>query len=357
MTPIFCGLRPHLYTILTLLCSLIFSHSALAASRWDGPRTGPSAKAGKTIVYVAEDLKNAGILGVGEGVREAARVIGWNLVVLDIGSIDSQRARVFDKALKLKPDGLIFGGGDALNNNKYLQLFANAGIPVASWHSSPFPGPVEGTPIFINITTDSLAVARAAANYAIEESSGKAGVVIFTDSRFAIAMKKAELMADIIRACQKCTLLSVEDIALDTTAKEMPQIIPDLLQRYGNRWTHAIGINDLYFDHAVTPLILAGKSSDEPLINISAGDGSPSAFMRIRNHEYQAATIPEPLLLHGWQLIDELNRRFTGEDPSGYVNPAYIVTKENIDNYSRAHTPFDPDDNYRRFYTKIWLGK
>ncbi|WP_198134747.1 substrate-binding domain-containing protein [Psychromonas ingrahamii] len=329
----------------------------MATSRWDGPRTGPSAKSGKTIVYVAEDLKNAGILGVGEGVREAARVIGWSLIVLDIGSIESQRARVFDKALKLKPDGLIIGGVDALKNNKYLQLFANAGIPVASWHSSPFPGPVEGTPIFINITTDSLAVARAAANYAIEKSSGKAGVVIFTDSRYAIAMKKAELMGDIIHASPKSTLLSVEDIALDTTAKEMNQIIPELLQRYGNHWTHAIGINDLYFDHAVVPLILAGKSSDEAPINISAGDGSASAFMRIRNHEYQAATIPEPLLLHGWQLIDELNRRVAGEDPSGYVNPPYTVTTENIDNYSRALTPFDPDNNYRRFYTKIWLGK
>ncbi|PKH03154.1 sugar ABC transporter substrate-binding protein [Psychromonas sp. MB-3u-54] len=357
MKSIFCGLRPHLYTILTLLCSLIFSHSALAASQWNGPRTGPSAKAGKTIVYVAEDLKNAGVLGVGEGVREAARVIGWNLVVLDIGSLDSQRARVYDKALKLKPDGLIFSGGDALNNNKYLQLFANAGIPVAGWHVSPFPGPVEGTPIFINITTDSLAVTSAAANYAIEDSSGKAGVVIFTDLRYRIAIKKAELMADIIRACPKCTLLSVEDVAIDNTAKEMPQIIPELLQRYGNRWTHAIAINDLYFDHAVVPLILAGKSSDEAPINISAGDGSPSAFMRIRNHEYQAATIPEPLLLHGWQLIDELNRRFTGENPSGYVNPPYTVTTENIDNYSRAFTPFDPDNNYRRFYTKIWLDK
>ena len=52
---------------------------------------------------------------------------------------------------------------------------------------------------------------------------------------------------------------------------------------------------------------------------ISAGDGSVPAFQRIRDKQYQFATVAEPLNLHGWHMIDEMNRAFAGEKPSGYV--------------------------------------
>ena len=54
---------------------------------------------------------------------------------------------------------------------------------------------------------------------------------------------------------------------------------------------------------------------------VSGGDGSVSAYDRVRQGQYQAATIPEPLNLHGWQAIDEMNRAFAGAPPSGYVTP------------------------------------
>ena len=43
------------------------------------------------------------------------------------------------------------------------------------------------------------------------------------------------------------------------------------------------------------------------------GDGSESAYQRIRSGQYQAVTVAEPLNLQGWQLIDEMNRAVQGE--------------------------------------------
>ena len=65
----------------------------------------------------------------------------------------------------------------------------------------------------------------------------------------------------------------------------------------------------------VPALIAAGIKPGEQLFNISAGDGSTSAYQRIDSNQYQYATIPEPLNLQGWQLIDELNRAFAGTKP------------------------------------------
>ena len=44
---------------------------------WDGPTAGPKALSGKTVVVVAADMKNGGVLGVANGVEEAAAAIGW----------------------------------------------------------------------------------------------------------------------------------------------------------------------------------------------------------------------------------------------------------------------------------------
>src|SRR4051812_3698293 len=42
----------------------VLDAAAQPAARWNGPRTGPPARAGKYIAVVDEDLRNGGILGV-----------------------------------------------------------------------------------------------------------------------------------------------------------------------------------------------------------------------------------------------------------------------------------------------------
>ena len=73
----------------TLLAGTVIAGLGLQAAQaemaWDGPTTGPVAAEGKTIVVLAADLKNGGILGVTNGVEEAADKIGWAVRVLDGG--------------------------------------------------------------------------------------------------------------------------------------------------------------------------------------------------------------------------------------------------------------------------------
>ena len=136
----------------------------------------------------------------------------------------------------------------------------------------------------------------------------------------------------------------------------MPQITASLLQRYGKKWTCSLAINDLYYDGMVPALAAAGIKPSGQLINISAGDGSTSAYQRIRSNQYQYATIPEPLNLQGWQLVDELNRAFAGEKPSSYSASVHIVTPENVAFDGGKNSVFDPDNGYRDQYKKIWSG-
>jgi ribose transport system substrate-binding protein len=89
--------------------------------------------------------------------------------------------------------------------------------------------------------------------------------------------------------------------------------------------------------------------------NISAGDGSESAYQRIRAGHHQAATVPEPLATcraGSWST--------SSTAPSPAKNgPAtsrrvHLVTPDNVGFDGGPKNVFDPDNGYRDAYKKIW---
>jgi len=324
------------------------------ARAWDGPTTGPAAQANKTIVYVSSDQRNGGPRGVSEGMAQAAQVIGWNFRVLDGQNSIIGRTAAMSQAIALKPDGIMLGGVDTREQAVLIKEAVANGITVLGWHTVAEPGPVPEHGIFFNIGTDPLDVSKAAVMYVIAASDGKAGVVIFTDSTFEVAIAKSNAMADLVRQCSTCTLLRVEDTPLSDTAARIPQLTATFLQRYGKNWTWAMAINDLPFDFMTPTLQQLGLKGTGPLLAMSAGDGSTSAFQRVRNNDYQVGTVAEPVILHGWQAVDEFNRAFAGQPPSGYSAPVHLVTPENIAFDGGANDVYDPDNGYQDIYRRIW---
>jgi ribose transport system substrate-binding protein len=189
---------------------------------------------------------------------------------------------------------------------------------------------------------------------AIADSDGKAGVVIFADSTYAIAIAKGRAMEAVMKQCSGCSVLSFQDTPLADVSTRIPQLTTTLLQQFGAKWTHSLAINDLYYDFMPPALSAAGLSGSGDPQNISAGDGSESAYQRIRAKDFQAATVPEPLTMQGWQLVDELNRDFAGEKWSGYVPGVHLVTPDNVAFDGGPKNVFDPDNGYRDHYKAIW---
>ena len=331
----------------------VVARASLPGARFTGPESGPSAQANKSIALVAEDLRNGGIVGVAQGVRQAVLAIGWALKVFDAGGTAAGRSAALERALESHPDGLILCGLDAQSSNSAVARFARRGVSVVAWHADPKSGPIPNTAVAMNVTTDAMEVARVTALAAVAQSHGHAGVVILTDSNFAIAIAKSNAMADIIRACKGCTLLEVRDVAISRSAETMPAITKELLARYGKRWTHALAINDIYFDYAIPTLTEAGVPVSA-LTLLSAGDGSAPAFLRIQANTYQAGTVAEPLNMQGWQLVDELNRLFAGQPVSGFVAPVHLVNASNIAFDGGSRFQYDPDNGYRDIYRRIW---
>lgn len=315
-----------------------------------GPRTGPRAQRATLIVFVAADVTNGGIAGVAAGAQQAARAIGWHLRVVDGQASVGGRAAALRAALALHPNGLILGGFNATEQPATMREARLRRIPVVGWHAGPRPGPDPGAGLFTNVTTDPLAVARLAALYAIANSDGRAGVAIFYDSAFAIAVQKARAMKALVERCRHCRLLATVDSPIAEAQVRIPAIVSQLMLRYGKRLTYLLAINGNYFDGTRAALFEFGRTGSQPPFAIAAGDGDAIEFERIRSADYQVASVAEPLYLQGWQVIDELNRALADQPPSGYLAPPRLVTRTNVP----AGPIFDPRTAYRADYRRIW---
>jgi ribose transport system substrate-binding protein len=332
------------------------AEASAPVTKWDGPTTGPKAQGKKLVIYVSADQKNGGASGVGDGAQEAAKAIGWDFRILDGQGSVPARSSALTQAIALKPDGIILGTVDAAEQAPIVEQAVGAGIKVVGWHAGPGPGKIEAVPgVFTNITTDPNEVAKASGLYAVVDSGGTAGVILFTDSIYAIATAKTNAEKAAVEGCKGCKVLSIEDTPIGDLSNRMGQLTTSLLAKYGKAWTYSIAVNDLYYDFSAPSLQAAGI---DPAVGyprqIAAGDGSVPAFQRIRQKQYQLATVAEPLHLHGWQCIDEMNRALAGQPPSGFVAHVHLFINANIDKDGGAQNIFDPGNGYKDQYKKIW---
>lgn len=323
--------------------------SLTASEGFTPPGTGPTAqKPGARIAYVGSDLTNGGINTVGEGVTEAAAAIGWSVDSYDGKASAQGRSDALNQAIAAQPAAIILGGFDPTEQAATIASAESAGIPVIGWHAGPATGPGNG--LFTNVTTDPLTVSQLAGAYAVADSNGTAGAAIFTDGQYDIAVLKADAMKAYIEACSGCSVLSYQDSPIAEADQRMPGLISNLLQENGDKLTYLMAINGNYFGGAQQALRAAGKDPAGTPKSVAAGDGDAAEFQRIRSVDYQAATVAEPLLLQGWQLIDEANRALAGEEWSGFVAAPALITKQNVP----TGDTYDPASGYRDIYKKVW---
>jgi ribose transport system substrate-binding protein len=328
--------------------------TAPGGGTWDGPTSGPKAAKGKTVVFVSLTQNSSGNNDASKGAGDAAKALGWNYSVIDGKGNATDSASALQQAIALKPDGIILGSIDPQSNKAALDQASAAGIKIVSWHSTSTPGPVPDAHIFVNVSTPPDQIAYLAGEYAVVHSNGMAQAEVISDRQYQIVVTKSDAIEKAIKECDTCKLLSEDNGPFGEVPQRTPSLTNSLLQKYGKDLGYMLTFNDVYFDFVVPTLKSAGIDPGSPPYLISAGDGSESAYQRIRTGQFQIATVPEPATMHGWQLVDELNRAFAGQQPSGYVTKVHLVTKDNIDADGGKDNRYDPQNGYQDQYKKIW---
>jgi ribose transport system substrate-binding protein len=322
------------------------------SSSWNGPTTGPKAVVGKDVAFVGGTLQNGGVLGVLKGFRQATAVLGWKVKVFDGQDTTPGENSALSAAIDSKPAAIAIVGFPSILVESEIKQANAKHIPLIGWHATPVAGPGGG--LFTNVTSLNTAIGKIAGQYAVVAQKGDVHAVIMTDPSIPETLQKAQGMEAAIKACASSSVLGVDDVPFEDIDTQSPTDVSSALQKYSSKLTDVFAINDLAFDASVPSLESAGVSATGIPHMIAAGDGSSSAFARIREGKYQTATVAEPLLMHGWQVADEMNRALAHAKPSGYVTTPHLVTAEDVNRYDGQAGIFNPPNGYASQYRKIW---
>ena len=143
--------------------------------------------------------------------------------------------------------------------------------------------------MFANVTTDAMEVAKVAAMKAIADSErqgGRRGL-----RRFGLRHRHRQGSSHGVagsRSARAARCWPSRTRRSPTRRTACRSSRPRFCSSSGAKWTHSLAINDLYYDFMGPSLQVAGLKGDGDPQNISAGDGSESAYQRIRDKDYQS---------------------------------------------------------------------
>jgi ribose transport system substrate-binding protein len=292
------------------------------------------------------------VSGWGVAIEQAAKHLGWHVTVYDGKGTTDGQLTAFQSALAAKPNGIILGALQVNSFQPQLQKAESLHIPVVGIHSAADVGAYGKQHMFYNVAQSTAAIGKAAADFVIADSNGKGKAVILTDRSYTIALDKANAERKEFAKCKGCKLLAFVNAPLATISTRAGQEVSSLISRYGKNLQYMMSIADFYYDNIVPAL----RSSNIPAsqIKLVGTDGTASAFQRIRQGQYQVATVPGSLELEGWCAVDELNRALNRRPAFLFPLPIHLVTKSDINSEGGKQNAWIPSNNFERHYLKIW---
>ena len=322
-------------------------------TEWKGPTDGPKAPEGSvTIAYVSPDQSYTPHVLWGQGVEEGAKALGWKVMTFNGQGTVSGTLSAMQQALASNPVAIITPA-DANALQKPIKDAVARHIPVIGIHATAFPGPSPELGLFHNIVSNPAEIGQTEAAYVIAMSEGKAVDIHMVDNSYAIARFKAKATTTPIANCSGCKMLETINMPLGDASARMSPAISGLLARYGDSWWMTTCC-DGYYTNVAAALRAGGASMDK--IKLVGADAPPSAYDMIRKGGFEVASVPEPSSLFGYEAVDAVVHAMAGQEPAHFVQPTFLIVKDNVDTEGGKKNEFVPSNNFQCHYLNIWKG-
>jgi ribose transport system substrate-binding protein len=324
-------------------------------TEWHGPAEGPAPREGASVVWLLGDATNAIAVNWGNEIEKVSALLGWEYQSIDGQGTAQGWIDGMTQAIALQPD-VIMTTADARTLTEKIGEANEQGIVVIGIHGTALPGPSEETGLFSNITSDPRDIGAAMADYLIARSCGTARSIVLFDSVYEIAQFKGEAMRDRLLECEGCELLEYVDSPLSELTTRQPQLCTNWAVQYGTGWS-GMTIYDDIWNFCTPSLENAGLSPTD--VTLIASDGTEAGYARIREGQYQVATVPEPAELQAYMAVDDAIRAMAGEPPAGWDQPVFIHFSDGAHGDNLAieggdRGQFFPSNDYVDHYLSLW---
>jgi len=299
---------------------------------------------GKTYFQIVNGLEFPFTQGVVKGAKDAAELLGMEVVVTDGAGSTSKAARLLDQAVGRDVDIIALYGFDDAALDAPLRAAKEAGIPVVMVASQDQAAP---TPDQKERGVEAVAsfsysgAGRSAANWMVADSNGDVNAVVFDVPDIgASAAEKTAFTEQLMKLCPSCKTTEV-DSPLAQWQSGLPGQTTSSLQK-------DIDVNYLFpmYDGMVFSMIPAvNRANAQDRVKITTYNASEPLLADLKSGKPpMGSDIGGSTEWVGWALMDQGARLLTGEPPVDDVKvPNRTFTPRNMKS-------LDPEAGQKELY-------
>jgi ribose transport system substrate-binding protein len=287
---------------------------------------------------------------------QAGHHLGWTVTEYDGKSSATTQNADIEQAVNSHVDVIVLDALDPRALQQGLAAAKKANIPVISNNqglSSPNPT-LKQAPLWpkFDVMADMTAMGKAAGDWIVADSGGKAGVQFFVDKEFQSNILIIQGMQDAVKQnCPDCTVPAAISFTAAASATNLGPETVAVLRR--NPKINYIGVSaDPFSSYQVPAIDQAGMQSRVKLTSVS---GYLNAQAYIRKGNVQESTGAFDLSYVGWATIDQIARITSGQPPIQPYDehtPIALLTKSNLSATDQNWTT--PAFNWKPNFLHIW---
>lgn len=312
---------------------------------------------GKTIFEIPITSEVPFITAVEEGMRQAARAVGAELVVYPNQGTPSQWAQGIQAAITQRADAITLFAQNPSLLGPQLAEAERAGIPVivvrTTGENEECQSAPDGSPYGTACVPGPFEQAgRLEADWVIAESGGTANVLVITssDARSTVPLL-AGMEDEFAKRCPSCRVRYVDVPIPDWSTKVRGEVQSALVR--DPEIDYVIPIYDS-MSRFVAPAIRSSRARDR--VKIATFNGTPFVLGMLQDADVVEMDVGENLSWVGWATMDQVFRVVAGVPPAPSQNtPLRVFDDENV---ADAGSPPELDrgygDAYVRGYEELW---
>jgi ribose transport system substrate-binding protein len=333
------------------------------------PTSGPAATPGKTI-WFSNCVAFEGCARFGDGVMAAAKVLGWNVKVVDNKNDPQTSISIIRQAVAAKADGVIDTLSDCSTIKTGLQVAKAAKIPVLTYAGLDCDNPAlggGGESLFaghvrLGKAADSLEYYRnqgaSDAEYilALADQQGIAAPTVVTalpQGQLFQGARAEGFATKLAALCPDCKLKPITFTIAQAVSRGQQIIKSGILQNPGAQVFY-------YGNDAFLPLGIqsALQANAGKFKIVCCGDGGKLSTGNVRAGSL-ADTVAgnfAPLEMWGWDTMDVMNRLLSGQSSDQIPAEANVTFYFDQDHNLPASGPVVVPYDYVKAFTSVWKG-
>jgi len=331
----------------TAAANKLVKQATAPITEFPGPKEKSPAAQGKFAVSIPCALAAAGCKRMDEGVKEAAKAIGWRELTIDPQSDTNKTVQAIEQAIRINADVIFLGSIDPKSYKEPVKEAIDAGIQVITLANS-YPDPTTGG-VSWDVTIQPELQAEMMGGWLTQKYKGDARLATFTDSENPILRGRNAGNQAYLESCPACYSIEVDQpFTIAAITNTFPTTVKGVLTSHPD-----VNVAWVAFDGAAAAAVPAiDQAGLSEKMKVVSFDGDAENVKWIAEGHVNEATIAVPLEWVGWAGVDEANRGFNGQDYVEENIPLRLIDESNAEQYTEDG--FVGDYDYQSAFEGLW---